>query len=203
MISRADLVERVAEWGLREDVIEKDYVLGWILAGIGSDRELSDAWVFKGGTCLKKCYIETYRFSEDLDFTLLPDAGRDPEELLAAIRMMLERVTEASGISFSGRDPVIRVRPDGASAEARVYYVGPRQSPSPARVKFDLSFDEKVVRPPVLREVAHPYPDSLVPVHRCAAIRSRKCSRRSSVQWASAVVREISTTSSISSDEMT
>lgn len=166
MISRADLVERVAEWGLREDVIEKDYVLGWILAGIGSDRELSDAWVFKGGTCLKKCYIETYRFSEDLDFSLLPDAGRDPEELLAAIRMMLERVTEASGISFSGRDPVIRVRPDGASAEARVYYVGPRQSPSPARVKFDLSFDEKVVRPPVLREVAHPYPDSLVPVQQ-------------------------------------
>ena len=163
MISRADLVERVAEWGLREDVIEKDYVLGWILAGIGSDRELSDAWVFKGGTCLKKCYIETYRFSEDLDFTLLPDASRDPEELLAAIRMMLERVTEASGISFSGRDPVIRVRPDGAYAEARVYYVGPRQSPSPARVKFDLSFDEKVVRPPVLREVAHPYPDSLAP----------------------------------------
>lgn len=28
--------------------------------------------MFKGGTCLKKCYIETYRFSEDLDFTVLP-----------------------------------------------------------------------------------------------------------------------------------
>lgn len=26
--------------------------------------------MFKGGTCLKKCYFETYRFSEDLDFTL-------------------------------------------------------------------------------------------------------------------------------------
>jgi len=28
------------------------------------------SWAFKGGTCLKKCYFETYRFSEDLDFTL-------------------------------------------------------------------------------------------------------------------------------------
>jgi Nucleotidyl transferase AbiEii toxin, Type IV TA system len=51
-------------------VVEKDYVLGWILAGIYGHEELAESWVFKGGTCLKKCYFETYRFSEDLDFTL-------------------------------------------------------------------------------------------------------------------------------------
>jgi len=67
VISRADIVARVGEWGLREDVVEKDYVLGWLLWGIGTDPVLGDAWVFKGGTCLKKCYIETYRFSEDLE----------------------------------------------------------------------------------------------------------------------------------------
>ena len=69
MIGRPDIVERVAEWQLTEEVIEKDYVLGWLLWGIGTDPVLGDQWVFKGGTCLKKCYIETYRFSEDLDFT--------------------------------------------------------------------------------------------------------------------------------------
>ncbi len=47
MITGADIVERVGEWGLREDVVEKDYVLGWILAGIGADVELSDGWVFR------------------------------------------------------------------------------------------------------------------------------------------------------------
>lgn len=169
MITRADIVERVREWGLREDVVEKDYVLGWVLAGIGADPELSDAWVFKGGTCLKKCYIETYRFSEDLDFTLMPNASRDPEKLLPTIKRMLEAVADASGLNFSGREPVIRVRPNGASAEAGIYYVGPRQSPSPARIKFDLSFDELVVRPSVLREITHPYPDTLEPVQhvRC------------------------------------
>ena len=72
MISRFDLDERVREWSLRDDIVEKDYVLGWVLWGIGSDERLSATWVFKGGTCLKKCYIETYRFSEDLDFTVLP-----------------------------------------------------------------------------------------------------------------------------------
>jgi len=72
VITRADIVERVAEWQLTEEVIEKDYVLGWLLWGIGTDPVLGTQWVFKGGTCLKKCYIETYRFSEDLDFTVLP-----------------------------------------------------------------------------------------------------------------------------------
>jgi predicted nucleotidyltransferase component of viral defense system len=62
MISRADLEERVREWVLREDIVEKDSVLGWLLAGIGSHLRLRDTWVFKGGTCLKKCYFETYRF---------------------------------------------------------------------------------------------------------------------------------------------
>ena len=71
MIRRAEIVDRVQRWGLREDVVEKDYVLGWVLWGIGSEPLLRETWVFKGGTCLKKCYIETYRFSEDRDFTVL------------------------------------------------------------------------------------------------------------------------------------
>ena len=76
MISKADLMERVREWGFRESVVEKDYVLGWVLWGIGFDNRLSEGWAFKGGICLKKCYIETYWFSEDLDFAVLPGGLR-------------------------------------------------------------------------------------------------------------------------------
>lgn len=50
--------------------IEKDYILSWILIGI-SKSDLKDILAFKGGTALKKLYIHRYRFSEDLDFTLL------------------------------------------------------------------------------------------------------------------------------------
>lgn len=53
MINQRDLRARAAEWALREDVVEKDYVLGWALAGIGTEPMLRDGWVFKGGTCLK------------------------------------------------------------------------------------------------------------------------------------------------------
>ena len=36
MISHEEIKGLVAEWGLREDVIEKDYVIGWVLWGLGS-----------------------------------------------------------------------------------------------------------------------------------------------------------------------
>jgi predicted nucleotidyltransferase component of viral defense system len=162
VITRADLVERVREWGLTEQVIEKDYVLGWLLWGIANDPILGERWVFKGGTCLKKCYIETYRFSEDLDFTVLPGGPYKPEDIEPLLARTLLRIYDASGIDFSARAPTLRLRPDGLSVEGRVYYVGPRQqTASPPRVKLDISANEKVVRPPVLRDIGHPYPDAL------------------------------------------
>jgi predicted nucleotidyltransferase component of viral defense system len=66
VISKQELLQLRAEWQLDVGVIEKDYVLGWLLAAITAEPELSRTWIFKGGTCLRKCYYETYRFSEDL-----------------------------------------------------------------------------------------------------------------------------------------
>jgi predicted nucleotidyltransferase component of viral defense system/DNA-directed RNA polymerase subunit RPC12/RpoP len=159
MITRADIIERVAEWQLTAEVVEKDYVLGWLLWGIGQDPILGERWVFKGGTCLKKCYIETHRFSEDLDFTVLPGGPYRPEEITSHLERTLQRVHGASGIDFSPQPPRLRLRPDGLSTEGRVYYIGPRKTPMAARVKLDISANETVVRPPVLRTIAHPYPD--------------------------------------------
>jgi predicted nucleotidyltransferase component of viral defense system len=159
LITRADIVERVTEWQLPENVVEKDYVLGWLLWGIATDPALGNQWVFKGGTCLKKCYIETYRFSEDLDFTVLPGGAFTPEQVEPLLLRVLTRVQDASGIDFSVQEPALRLRPDGLSTEGRVYYVGPRQARQPARVKLDISANEKVIRPPVLRAIAHAYPD--------------------------------------------
>jgi hypothetical protein len=76
VISRAEILELAREFQLALDIVEKDYALGWLLAGIANHPELRDSWVFKGGTCLKKCFFETYRFSEDLDFTVRDPAFR-------------------------------------------------------------------------------------------------------------------------------
>ncbi len=161
MIPRAALQVRAREWGLTEEVVEKDYVLGWLLWGIGSQPALRDHWVFKGGTCLKKCFVETYRFSEDLDFTVLDDGPLTPEDLLPILTEMLDRVEQETGITLSSRQPVVRLRPDGRSAEGRIYYRGPCGTPGEARVKLDLTYDETIVETTVRREIAHAYDEAL------------------------------------------
>ena len=50
-------------------VIERDYLLSWVLAGISAVPELRETFVFKGGTAIKKCYFGDCRCSEDLDFS--------------------------------------------------------------------------------------------------------------------------------------
>lgn len=161
MISRTELNERVQEWGLREDVVEKDYVIGWLLWGIGSNPTLSASWAFKGGTCLKKCYLETYRFSEDLDFTVLSGGSLNPDEVMPIMQEVFDQVYDQAGVDFRVRSPVFRMRPDNNSAEARVYYRGPRNAPGVASIKLDLTEAEQVVRPTILKQISHPYPDQL------------------------------------------
>jgi len=48
-----------------------------------------------------------------------------------------------------------------ASSEGRVYYRGPSQTREVGSIKLDLTENERVVRPSVLRPIAHPYPDML------------------------------------------
>lgn len=165
MISALDIRERAGEWGLSPDVVEKDYVLGWLLAAIGADPVLGRTFIFKGGTCLKKCYFETYRFSEDLDFTLVEGAPSDPESLATAFRRVADRLQSVAGLELPPelfRFEVYQNPRGRPSIEGRVYYRGPLPRPAGnmPRVKLDLTADEVVVRPPVLRPVWHPYPDA-------------------------------------------
>lgn len=53
----------------RSDLIEKDIILHQILTDLSKDDFFSKNFVFKGGTCLIKCYYGYKRFSEDIDFT--------------------------------------------------------------------------------------------------------------------------------------
>jgi hypothetical protein len=100
MIDRTEIIRLAGELGLQPRVVEKDYVLGWVLAGIARDEDLSRAWLFKGGTCLKKCFFETYRFSEDLDFTVTEPAQLDRDFLISRFKSLGAWLYDATGIEF-------------------------------------------------------------------------------------------------------
>ena len=165
MINKQDILDRAGEWQLRPEVVEKDYVLGWLLAAISSHRELQALWIFKGGTCIKKTYFETYRFSEDLDFTLLPAAPYSEAEILEQLRTTARIAAEMSGIELPVE--LARVLPKHnkaghATFQGRLYYRGPLQrGQNYASIIFDITNDETVVAEPVARTVFHPYSDGL------------------------------------------
>lgn len=164
MIRKQDVLERAREWQLRPEVVEKDYVLGWLLAAIAQHEETSQSWVLKGGTCVKKCFFETYRFSEDLDFSILPDGLYSEDQLRDVLREVSELTSELSGIRFDADGIGIRTRVDKlgrTTFEGKVGYRGPLEFPGWPRVLFDLTQHEPVVDEPVLRHILHPYPDEL------------------------------------------
>ena len=165
MINKDEILTVANETGLTPMVVEKDYVLGWLLSAVNANDALANSWVFKGGTCLKKCYFETYRFSEDLDFTLQDKAHIEEAFLKEQFYSIAEWLYEASGIEI----PVDRLvfdiydNPRGnKSCEGRVYYQsyfssGKRNIP---KIKFDLTADEILVMPPSRQTVFHTYSDA-------------------------------------------
>jgi len=164
MIAKQDILDRAAEWQLRVGIVEKDYVLGWLLAALGAHAIAGTRWIFKGGTCIKKCYLETYRFSEDLDFSLLQDAPYTEEELHGILQSVARSASEMSGITFPLDRVRIRSRLDKqgrTTFEGVIYYRGPLDTPEVARVLFDITKHEPVLALAEHRPIFHPYPDYL------------------------------------------
>ncbi|MGO8956484.1 MAG: nucleotidyl transferase AbiEii/AbiGii toxin family protein [Streptosporangiaceae bacterium] len=175
MISKRELEQLRGEWTLDIGVIEKDYVLGWLLAGIGRHPALADTWVFKGGTCLRKCYYETFRFSEDLDFTVMPGGIDDPTDLRDVFGEIAGWLREESGIQLTVDDTAFRRRRNrrgNPTTQGRLAYQGPNPQPVSPKVKLDITTDEVLVQQPVLRKIGHQYSDAPLPIDgvRCYSI---------------------------------
>ena len=166
MIDKREILETASALGLLPNVVEKGYVLGWLLAGINAHPDLTASWVFKGGTCLKKCYFETYRFSEDLDFTLRDESQLEEGFLRRVLGEVIAWVADESGLVMPAEQLSfdIYVNPrQRPSCPCKVGYRGPVSPASNAggwpKIKLDLRADEKPVLPSVRREVFHPCTD--------------------------------------------
>lgn len=163
MIDKQEILTYAAKYSLSANTIEKDYVINWILAGIVNSKILREKWIFKGGTCLKKCYFEAYRFSEDLDFTIIEASHINRSFLTTEFRNVSNWIYEESGIEI----PVDHMQfeeyknPRGnISIAGKLAYKGPLQRRAHmSTIKLDLTNDELMVRQPTWRNVHHPYSD--------------------------------------------
>lgn len=161
MIDFRELRQEALKLGIGENIVEKDYILGWILWGIASNEILKDKFAFKGGTALKKCFFDTYRFSEDLDFTVLSEDIYSKEKLSVIFQGVAQSISQISNIQL----PSISVEEaqnlrGNLTFQIKISYIGPRgQVSSPPKVKLDLTRFEAVVLPLEKRGLLHNYSD--------------------------------------------
>ena len=156
MIKPGEIQQKAREIGVRDQQIEKDYVLSWILQGVAQHEHLSKMIVFKGGTVLKKIYFEDYRFSEDLDFTLL-DAEIKNEQIFEWFKETFENVLEEANIRLA---IINNNEHEDGGINFYISYVGPLGGQgSNKKVKVDISRSEKLEFKPVTKNVLLEYSD--------------------------------------------
>jgi uncharacterized protein len=156
MIKSGEIQNKAREVGVRDQQIEKDYILSWILQGIAQHARLSKTIVFKGGTLLKKAYFENYRFSEDLDFTLL-DSDISNEQILEWFADVFRYVREEANIPLEIID---NNQHEDGGINFYISYVGPLGGlGANKKVKVDISRSEQLVFDPVMQNTFLSYSD--------------------------------------------
>ncbi len=163
MIEKNEILKMAAGLDLNPDTVAKDYVLGWMLFGINRQPEIS-TWAFKGGTSLKKCFFETFRFSEDLDFTVTKQSHLTEKFLLKNFIEIADFLMEEVGLIFFTDRFKFKIIDKGNgnySAQGKIHFNGPlRRTQGVATIKLDLTTDEILVLKTVKNKVHHPYTDA-------------------------------------------
>lgn len=161
MISIGEVQRIAGALGLEPRVIDHDYALGCYLCFLGTQSAVQKRWCFKGGTALRKCYFEEYRFSEDLDFTILGIIS--VENLRNVLSSANVAMQDAIGIRTDEREIVVDIIEDDygkESYEARIYYFGPwNYGGSPRSIRIHTNRDESLVFPTNMLSVFHQYSD--------------------------------------------
>ncbi|MFW0716564.1 nucleotidyl transferase AbiEii/AbiGii toxin family protein [Pedobacter sp. N23S346] len=169
MIFQKEVADIAQNVGVAKTVIDKDWVLGHFIAAMYTVPEIRDNLIFKGGTCLRKCWFDDYRFSEDLDFTSTNESFNFTDKNLLDI---CEKVTAHAGIKthIASLKP-IKFQDKHVGFEAIVKYWGAdhskNEAPPPVerwqtKIKIEIILYEKMIFEPIQRELFHPYSDSLL-----------------------------------------
>jgi predicted nucleotidyltransferase component of viral defense system len=150
----AEQIRRIArEEKLAAGIVEKDYALTWLLRGFyRSDSSLNDSFVLKGGTAIRKVYYpQTWRFSEDLDFTVI--RGFQSGKIKESMQRVFQTLLQESGLNYS----LESYHSTEGAIIANVQFLGPLNFIN--RIRHDISLKEKMVLKPEQQLIRTNYPD--------------------------------------------
>jgi predicted nucleotidyltransferase component of viral defense system len=168
VLTRHGITRRADDDGVAAAVVERDYILAHVVAQLHrASPEDGGRLVFKGGTALRLVYLDEYRYSADLDFTLI---GGNVEPAVAALGGVLTAARLHATI------PHLELTDGDAPSIA---YIGPLGASKARHIKLDIAVDEhvEVVGKQVIRHVWADLPDPLAfdvyPIDEIAAEKLR------------------------------
>lgn len=162
MLSEIEIKKIAAKAQVDPGIIERDYVLNKILDGLSQQPEFQSNFVFKGGTAIKKLFFSDWRFSEDLDFTLMqpvePIAIRRVFQSACRVCQKKWNLTiQAQGLAW----PSEGNQKHPGYVGLKLYYEGPLLKASGYKniVKVDITQDEPIVGGTKELKLIPVYPD--------------------------------------------
>lgn len=149
MIPENEFREKARTYKVPITTIERDYTQNWLLAFLPK-------MAFKGGTGLRKIYFTDYRFSDDLDFTLLNDISFN--ELKQKIQNAVIMSRDESGINLLDE---IKSEEVVNGYVFTIYFRIIRTTGDPLKVKIDITNkdNENVVHDVLNKSIIHNYSD--------------------------------------------
>lgn len=169
MILQKEVAVRAEAQKIPKSTVEKDWALGHFLAAIYSEQTLRDTLVFKGGTCLRKCWFPEYRFSEDLDFTSRSSSFQFTKKQIESIGIHVK--SNAGFLTHISSLKQLKYNNELTGFETIIKLWGADHSrnenpPPPDRwltsIKIEIILYETLIFPPVPKTIHHGYSDQLV-----------------------------------------
>ena len=164
MITKDEIEAKAEEFGLHAANIERDYVFGWLLAGIYETSPLKNILVLKGGNCFRKAYFPHTRFSNDLDFSCI--SAIVESDLASELNRICDFVEARTGITFEKDRNWVREKGNSDKErriyEARLYFRDFYGNPHTTTISVHLDVTEfdRIFLPIQERFLVHPYSDS-------------------------------------------
>ncbi|MFE2885938.1 nucleotidyl transferase AbiEii/AbiGii toxin family protein [Streptomyces sp. NPDC059272] len=163
VISRDEIDDMAATLGVHVSNVQRDYIFGWLLAGLYSDSPFANRLVLKGGNAFRKAYFGATRFSDDLDF-VAPEAV-NANQLMAALNDVCRLVQARTGVVFDisenrqvGEQAIDRTK---TVYKYKLYFTdfyGARRNVT-ISLRIDVTEFGRLYLPPQRRRLIHPYSD--------------------------------------------
>lgn len=163
MIEKEEIEEKSQEFEIHTANVERDYVFGWLLAGIYTVSPLKGLLILKGGNCFRKAYFAHTRFSNDLDFST--QSALDESFLSQELNKVCDFAHNATGIIFEkDRNYVeekLSIDKQRKVYEAKLYFKDFYGNPDHIviSVRLDVTQLDKIHLPIQSRFLIHPYSD--------------------------------------------